>query len=118
LQILPSKGSRAGTLGVSIFVPYLPMTPIQILTNNLLYDVSQAIPTDIVDPEQIALSHHSLFGVTAALLAARSSSSPAVTGVSRVGAAIAPSARSTARRRPRLAAGQSRGCVSIIVPVT
>jgi len=31
------------------------MTPIQILTNNLLYDVSQtAIPTDDVDPEQIA----------------------------------------------------------------
>jgi Mg2+-importing ATPase len=31
------------------------MTPIQILTNNLLYDVSQtAIPTDVVDPEQIA----------------------------------------------------------------
>jgi P-type Mg2+ transporter len=31
------------------------MTPIQILTNNLLYDVSQtAIPTDAVDPEQIA----------------------------------------------------------------
>ena len=31
------------------------MTPIQILTNNLLYDISQtAIPTDEVDPEQIA----------------------------------------------------------------
>ena len=34
---------------------YLPMTPIQILTNNLLYDVSQAaIPTDAVDPQEIA----------------------------------------------------------------
>jgi Mg2+-importing ATPase len=31
------------------------MTPIQILSNNLLYDISQtAIPTDDVDPEQIA----------------------------------------------------------------
>ncbi len=31
------------------------MMPIQILTNNLLYDVSQtAIPTDDVDPDQIA----------------------------------------------------------------
>ncbi len=30
------------------------MLPIQILTNNLLYDLSQAtIPTDAVDPEQI-----------------------------------------------------------------
>ena len=49
--------NAAGTPGpVSItIVPYLPMTPIQILTNNLLYDVSQtAIPTDEVDPEQIA----------------------------------------------------------------
>ena len=31
------------------------MAPIQILTNNLLYDFSQVpIPTDDVDPEQIA----------------------------------------------------------------
>ena len=40
--------------GASLFVPYLPMAPIQIPTNNLLYDFSQtAIPTDEVDPEQI-----------------------------------------------------------------
>ena len=32
------------------------MAPIQILTNNLLYDFSQVpIPTDNVDPEQVAL---------------------------------------------------------------
>jgi Mg2+-importing ATPase len=50
-----SFGNMFSVLGASIFVPYLPMTPIQILTNNLLYDVSQtAIPTDDVDPEQIA----------------------------------------------------------------
>jgi Mg2+-importing ATPase len=50
-----SFGNMFSVLGASIFVPYLPMTPIQILTNNLLYDVSQtAIPTDEVDPEQIA----------------------------------------------------------------
>ena len=50
-----SFGNMFSVLGASIFVPYLPMTPIQILTNNLLYDVSQtAIPTDAVDPEQIA----------------------------------------------------------------
>jgi len=42
-------------LGASAFVPYLPMAPIQILTNNLLYDFSQVpIPADEVDPEQIA----------------------------------------------------------------
>src|SRR3974390_470990 len=42
-------------LGASVFVPFLPMAPIQILTNNLLYDFSQVpIPTDDVDPEQIA----------------------------------------------------------------
>jgi Mg2+-importing ATPase len=28
-------------LGASVFVPFLPMLPVQILANNLLYDVSQ-----------------------------------------------------------------------------
>jgi Mg2+-importing ATPase len=41
-------------LGASIFVPFLPMLPIQILANNLLYDIGQtAIPTDNVDPERL-----------------------------------------------------------------
>jgi Mg2+-importing ATPase len=48
-------GNMFSVLGASVLVPYLPMTPIQILSNNLLYDISQtAIPTDDVDPEQIA----------------------------------------------------------------
>ncbi|MEW9095581.1 MAG: magnesium-translocating P-type ATPase [Clostridiaceae bacterium] len=48
-------GNMFSVLGASIFVPFLPMMPIQILTNNLLYDVSQiAIPTDSVDEEWIA----------------------------------------------------------------
>jgi Mg2+-importing ATPase len=48
-------GNMFSVLGASIFVPFLPMLPIQILANNLLYDISQtAIPTDDVDPEQIA----------------------------------------------------------------
>jgi Mg2+-importing ATPase len=48
-------GNMFSVLGASIFVPFLPMLPIQILANNLLYDVSQtAIPTDEVDPEQVA----------------------------------------------------------------
>lgn len=47
-------GNMFSVLGASVFVPYLPMTPMQILANNMLYDVSQtAIPTDNVDPEQI-----------------------------------------------------------------
>jgi Mg2+-importing ATPase len=42
-------------LGASIFLPFLPMAPIQVLTNNLLYDFSQtAIPTDNVDEDYIA----------------------------------------------------------------
>ena len=48
-------GNMFSVLGASVIVPYLPMMPIQILTNNLLYDMSQtAIPTDDVDPDQIA----------------------------------------------------------------
>ena len=48
-------GNMFSVLGASAFVPYLPMAPIQILTNNLLYDFSQVpIPADDVDPEQIA----------------------------------------------------------------
>jgi Mg2+-importing ATPase len=48
-------GNMFSVLGASAFVPYLPMAPIQILTNNLLYDFSQVpMPADNVDPEQIA----------------------------------------------------------------
>jgi P-type Mg2+ transporter len=47
-------GNMFSVLGASIFVPFLPMLPIQILTNNLLYDLSQTtIPTDAVDADQI-----------------------------------------------------------------
>jgi len=48
-------GNMFSVLGASWFLPYVPMLPIQVLTNNLLYDFSQvAIPTDDVDEEQIA----------------------------------------------------------------
>lgn len=47
-------GNMFSVLGASVFVPFLPMAPIQILANNLLYDVSQtSIPIDNVDPEQV-----------------------------------------------------------------
>ena len=48
-------GNMFSVLGASILLPFLPMAPLQILTNNLLYDFSQVpIPTDDVDAEQIA----------------------------------------------------------------
>jgi len=48
-------GNMFSVLGASLFLPFLPMAPIQVLTNNLLYDFSQtAIPTDNVDEEYIA----------------------------------------------------------------
>jgi Mg2+-importing ATPase len=48
-------GNMFSVLGASIFLPFLPMLPIQVLTNNLLYDLSQtAIPTDRVDEDYLA----------------------------------------------------------------
>ncbi|HML39579.1 MAG TPA: magnesium-translocating P-type ATPase [Bellilinea sp.] len=45
-------GNMFSVLGGSLFLPFVPMLPIQVLTNNLLYDFSQtAIPTDNVDEE-------------------------------------------------------------------
>jgi Mg2+-importing ATPase len=48
-------GNMFSVLGFSAFLPYLPMLPIQVLSNNMLYDFSQVpIPADNVDEEQIA----------------------------------------------------------------
>ena len=48
-------GNMFSVLGASAFLPFLPMLPIQVLTNNLLYDLSQVpIPGDTVDAEQVA----------------------------------------------------------------
>ena len=47
-------GNMFSVLGASAFLPFLPMAPIQVLTNNLLYDFSQVpIPNDRVDEEQV-----------------------------------------------------------------
>jgi Mg2+-importing ATPase len=47
-------GNMFSVLGASILVPFLPMLPIQILTNNLLYDLGQTtIPTDDVDVDEL-----------------------------------------------------------------
>ena len=38
-------------LGASVLLPFLPMAPLQVLLNTLLYDCSQtALTTDRVDP--------------------------------------------------------------------
>ncbi len=48
-------GNMFSVVGASYLLPFLPMQPVQILTNNLLYDFSQTgIPTDNVDEELIA----------------------------------------------------------------
>ncbi|MBQ8106083.1 MAG: magnesium-translocating P-type ATPase [Afipia sp.] len=48
-------GNMFSMAGAALFLPFLPMLPIQILLNNLLYDVSEiAIPFDRVDEEAIA----------------------------------------------------------------
>jgi Mg2+-importing ATPase len=47
-------GNMFSVIGASIMLPFLPMAPIQVLTNNLLYDLSQtAIPTDNVDEDYL-----------------------------------------------------------------
>ncbi|MGD0613240.1 MAG: magnesium-translocating P-type ATPase [Anaerolineales bacterium] len=45
-------GNMFSVVGASAFLPFLPMLPIQVLTNNMLYDFSQTtIPTDRVDAD-------------------------------------------------------------------
>jgi len=48
-------GNMFSVVGASYLLPFLPMQPIQILSNNLLYDFSQTgIPSDRVDEELVA----------------------------------------------------------------
>lgn len=47
-------GNMFSMAGASMFLPYLPMLPTQILLNNFLYDTAQiTIPTDNVDEQYI-----------------------------------------------------------------
>jgi len=47
-------GNMFSVVGGSFFLPFVPMLPIQVLVNNLLYDISQVgIPLDNVDPEYL-----------------------------------------------------------------
>ncbi len=52
-------GNMFSMAGGVLFLPFLPMLPVQILLNNLLYDVSQiAIPLDEVDAEMAERPRH------------------------------------------------------------
>ncbi|MBX9742040.1 MAG: magnesium-translocating P-type ATPase [Chthoniobacterales bacterium] len=47
-------GNMFSMVGSSCFLPFLPISPLQLLVNNLLYDTSQVgIPSDHVDPEYL-----------------------------------------------------------------
>jgi P-type Mg2+ transporter len=47
-------GNMFSMAGATLILPFLPMLPIQILLNNLIYNVSEiAIPFDSVDPEVV-----------------------------------------------------------------
>ena len=47
-------GNMLSMAGAALVLPFLPMLPIQVLLNNLLYDASEiGIPFDRVDPETI-----------------------------------------------------------------
>jgi P-type Mg2+ transporter len=52
-------GNMFSMAGASVFLPFLPMLPTQILLNNFLYDLSQiTIPTDNVDDEYLRKPQH------------------------------------------------------------
>jgi Mg2+-importing ATPase len=56
-------GNMFSVLGASVWLPFLPMLPLQLLIQNLLYDLSQvAIPFDGVDGEYLERPRKWLIG--------------------------------------------------------
>jgi len=54
MGISSNFGNMFSAAGASLFLPFVPMLPTQILLNNMLYDISEVtIPTDNVDQEYI-----------------------------------------------------------------
>ena len=52
-------GNMFSMAGASLFLPFLPMLPTQILLNNMLYDLAQiTIPTDNVDDTYLVKPQH------------------------------------------------------------
>lgn len=55
MGISSNFGNMFSVLGASVFLPFLPLTPIQVLANSLLYDCAQLpIPNDHVDADELA----------------------------------------------------------------
>ncbi len=54
ISVSSNFGNMFSVAGAALFLTFLPMLPVQILLNNLLYDVSQStITTDFVDEEYV-----------------------------------------------------------------
>ena len=54
MAISSNVGNMVSVIAASLFIPFLPLLPIQILVQNLLYDISQtSIPFDNVDSEYL-----------------------------------------------------------------
>ena len=54
MAISSNFGTMFSAAGASLFLPYLPMLPVQILLNNFMYDLSElTITTDNVDKEYV-----------------------------------------------------------------
>ena len=52
-------GNMFSMAAATLFLPFLPMLPLQILLNNLMYDVSEiTLPLDNVDAEDLAQPKH------------------------------------------------------------
>ena len=55
MAISSNFGNMLSMAGAALFLPYLPMTALQILLNNLIYDISStAIPFDTVDDRDVS----------------------------------------------------------------
>jgi Mg2+-importing ATPase len=51
-------GNMLSMAVASVFIPFLPLTPVQVLLNNLLYDLSEVgIPFDTAEPRDIRRPH-------------------------------------------------------------
>jgi Mg2+-importing ATPase len=59
MNLSSNFGNMFSMIGASLFLPFFPMLPGQILVNNFLYDSSQlAIPSDKVDAEYLRKPKH------------------------------------------------------------
>lgn len=55
MTVSSNFGNVFSIVVASVFLPFLPMLPLQLLVQNLLYDISQiAIPFDNVDEEEVS----------------------------------------------------------------